>query len=179
LRIIGGKYRGKKLPVSNKLDLRPTTDFAKESLFNLLLNRIALEGIHFLDIFAGTGNISYELMSRGALSGRCVDISVSSHKYRERLIENIGMPGLRSIRSEGLKFLKATTHKYDLIFADPPYDYEHIHKIPDLVFQRGLLKANGLLVLEHSEEHTFDEDPHFAEHRRYGRVNFTFFNQEK
>ncbi len=137
-----------------------------------------LDNVHFLDIFAGTGNISYELMSRGAESGRSVDISVASHKYRERLIEQLNMKGLRSIKSEGLRFLKATTDRYDLIFADPPYDYDKLSKIPELVFQRALLKANGLLVLEHSEDHTFTDDPNFSETRRYGRVNFTFFNQE-
>ncbi|NNK80406.1 MAG: 16S rRNA (guanine(966)-N(2))-methyltransferase RsmD, partial [Flavobacteriales bacterium] len=153
MRIIGGKYRGKKLPVSNKLDLRPTTDFAKESLFNLLMNRKDIHDIHFLDIFSGTGNISYELISRGASSGRCVDISLASHKYREKLIAILDMKGeLRSIKSEGLKFLRRTTDSYDIIFADPPYNYEHIHEIPRIVFQRELLKANGLLILEHSED---------------------------
>lgn len=175
MRIVGGKYRGKKLPYSAKMDLRPTTDFAKESLFNLLNNKIDLEGISFLDLFSGTGNISYELISRGAGLGTCVDISAPSFKYRKGVIETMDFEELKSLKMDVFKFMRSSKRKFDLVFADPPYDLSQIPELPDLVFQHALLKADGLFVLEHPEDHTFGGHPHFSEHRRYGRVNFTFF----
>ncbi|NNC83144.1 MAG: 16S rRNA (guanine(966)-N(2))-methyltransferase RsmD [Flavobacteriales bacterium] len=175
MRIIGGKYRGKKLPVSSKLDLRPTTDFAKESLFNLVQNKIDLEGVSFVDLFSGTGNISFELMSRGADRGIMVDISLSSFKYREKVLRSFDFKNVRNLKSDVLKFLRNQDRQYDLIFADPPYNYPHHERIIEDVFQHQLLKADGLLIIEHPQEYTFEKMPHFIEHRRYGRVNFSFF----
>jgi len=138
-----------------------------------------LEQIYFLDLFSGTGSISYELMSRGATKGQAVDIALASHKYRQRFIQQMEFDGLRSIQSEGLRFLRQTTTAYDLIFADPPYDFPKYENIVELVFQNELLKPQGILVLEHPEEHTFERRPYFVEHRRYGRVNFSFFKKEQ
>jgi len=179
MRIISGKYRGKKLRPPQIPNLRPTTDYAKESLFNLLGNRIDLEDIRFLDLFAGTGNISFELMSRGAEGGLCVDISLASDKYRHRMIKEMGLKGLRSVKSEAFKFIRNCPEQFDLIFCDPPYDLKRLQDIPEAIFTSSLLKEDGLLVVEHPEEHTFGRTPHFQEHRRYGRVNFSFFSLEE
>ena len=179
MRIIGGSRRGKVLPSFDKLDLRPTTDFAKESLFNILQHRIALDGIHFLDLFAGTGGISFEFMSRSAQSGVMVDISPGSQRYRVKILEQIGWDDLQSIRSDVFKFIKTCSGSFDIIFADPPFDLPELLEIPDLIFQHGLLKPDGRLILEHHERATFGKHPHFEEHRKYGAVNFTFFKNSQ
>ena len=179
MRIIGGKYRGKKLPISTKLDLRPTTDFAKEGLFNVLNNLVDIEDARFLDLFAGTGNISYELISRGASGGMAVDISQGSHKYRERFKLEMSFDGLTNIRSEVLRFVRNHSSKFDLIFADPPYDFEKYDELVESVFQNQLLKADGVFVLEHPEEHTFEIVPQHIDSRKYGRVHFSFFKQQQ
>lgn len=176
MRIVGGKYKGRKLPVSSKLDLRPTTDFAKESLFNLLRSRKDLSDIQFLDLFSGTGNISFELLSRGAASGTCVDISGASKSYRQAIISQLNIETLQNVKADVFKFIPRCKGEFDLVFADPPYDMIQLAELPSLIFDNKLLVENGLLVLEHPEEHTFGQHPHFSEHRRYGRVNFSFFN---
>lgn len=163
--------------MSSKLDLRPTTDFAKESLFNLLSTRKDLSDIHFLDLFSGTGNISFELLSRGASRGTCVDITPASHVYRNRIMSELGIEELRSIKSDVFKFLTRCSSKFDLIFADPPYDLARLPDLPDIIFEKDLLSDDGIFILEHPEQHTFGQHPKFSEHRRYGRVNFTFFNR--
>lgn len=176
MRIVGGKYKGRKLPVSSKLVLRPTTDFAKESLFNLLLTRKELNDLEFLDLFSGTGSISFELMSRNAKGGTCVDVSSASQDYRNRIAEQLGIEGMRNIKSDVFKFINRCSSQFDLIFADPPFGLERLTDLPDLIFDHQLLRAGGVFVLEHPEEHTFGQHPKFTEHRRYGRVNFSFFN---
>lgn len=175
MRIIGGIHKGKKLPISNKLDLRPTTDRARESLINLLRNKIDFEDIRFLDLFSGTGAVSYELISLGAGAGVCVDISQTSHRYRSAMIEELGRPDLKNIKADVFKFCRRSQQSFDLVFADPPYAHPDLAKLPDLIFECGLLKADGLFVLEHPEEHTFGKHSHFDSHRKYGRVNFSFF----
>ena len=176
MRIVGGIYKGRKLPVSSKLDLRPTTDFAKESLFNLLNTRKNLHAIEFLDLFSGSGGIAFELISRGAERGTCVDNTSSSYDYRDRIMNQLGIKGIRNLKADVFKFLPRCSTKFDLIFADPPYDHERLVDLPDLIFDLDLLLEGGLFVLEHPEEHTFGKHPKFSEHRRYGRVNFSFFN---
>ncbi len=162
--------------MSSKLDIRPTTDFAKESLFNLLSSRKDIIDIDFLDLFSGTGSISFEMISRGAKGGTCVDISSASHEYRSRIIAQLGIEELNNIKTDVFKFLARSSSKYDLIFADPPYGHEGLASLPDMIFEQELLREGGLFVLEHPEEHTFGQHPKFSEHRKYGRVNFSFFN---
>lgn len=162
--------------MSSKLDLRPTTDFAKESLFNLLHTRKDLNDIEFLELFSGTGSISFELMSRNAKGGTCVDLSSASQEYRNRIIDQLGIEGIRNMRSDVFKYLGRCSSQFDLIFADPPYGLQRLTDLPDLIFDHELLREGGVFVLEHPEEHTFGQHPKFTEHRRYGRVNFTFFN---
>lgn len=178
MRIVGGKYKGRRLPVSSKLDLRPTTDFAKEALFNLLRSRKDITDTRFLELFSGTGSISFELLSRGAASGVCVDITAASHKYRAQIMSVLEIDSLQSIKSDVFRYLSRAAGQYDLIFADPPYDLERLPELPRLILDQGLLLPDGLLILEHPEEHSFGQDPNFVEHRKYGRVNFSFFNSE-
>jgi len=175
MRIIGGARRGKVLPRFDDPHLRPTTDFAKEALFNILQHRMVLEDIHFLDLFAGTGGISYEFMSRGAHSGVMVDLSISSQKYRVKILQGMGWDTLFSIRTDAFKYVKTCRDSFDLIFADPPFDLPDLDKIPDMIFQEELLKEDGIFVLEHPEKITFGKHPMFDEHRKYGAVNFSFF----
>lgn len=178
MRIIGGSRRGKVLPAFDKLNLRPITDFAKESLFNILQNKIDLDGCRFLDLFAGTGGISYELMSRGAEGGIMVDLSNGSFRYREKVLDSLPWPSLKNRRADVFQYIKNCEETFDLIFADPPYDMSNLVELPDLIFQYGLLKPAGLFILEHPESHTFGKAPYFLEHRKYGAVHFSFFQNE-
>lgn len=175
MRVISGQFKGRKLPNADRLALRPTTDFAKESLFNLLRDRISIPNITFLDLCAGTGAISYELLSRGAASGTCVDSSKPSKLYRAKMLEVLGIETVRNIKLDIFKHMAREHEQYDFIFADPPFAMANLNQVPDEVFSSELLKPNGLFVLEHPEEHTFGQHPHFEMHKRYGRVNFTFF----
>lgn len=177
MRIINGKYKGKRLTAPKKLSARPTTDFAKESLFNILHNSFDMEGLEVLDLFAGTGNIGFEFASRGAAKVTAVDIEWQAHSWIQRTAKELDFP-LRSIKSNVFKFLKNKVGSYDIIFADPPYDNEHIAEIPKLVFEKKLLKEGGMLIVEHDEYTDLRKAEHFLEHRKYGKVNFSFFSQK-
>lgn len=179
MRIISGKYKGRHIEPPRTIKARPTTDFAKESLFNLLANRIDFEGIDVLDMFAGTGSISYEFVSRGAKSVTCVEIANQQQNFIIRTCRNLGMDNLTVVRGDALKYVKATDLKFDFIFADPPYALNQLPLIPDLVIDSGILSDGGLLVLEHSSNNDFSQHPHFIEHRNYGNVNFSFFEPRK
>jgi 16S rRNA (guanine966-N2)-methyltransferase len=175
MRIISGKYRGRQIHPPANLPVRPTTDFAKESLFNILNNTIGIDGLDVLDLFAGTGSISFEFFSRGCNSVTAVDIDHKCIHFIKRTAELMNADNLDAIRMNCYQFLKYPGKSYDLIFADPPYDLEGIDKLPDLVCGGGLLKKDGLFILEHSKDYSFAESPYFSQHREYGSVNFTFF----
>jgi len=174
MRIIAGKFRGKRISPPSNIKARPTTDFAKEGLFNVLRNHIDLSNIRFLDVFSGTGNISYELFSRGAQSGDAVDISLASLKFRKKMIQALDVD-LGSYKMDGMRYLRSCKKKYNLIFCDPPYHFKDYMKIPTLVFDKGLVINNGLLVIEHPAEVSFVRENNFLEQRTYGRVNFSIF----
>ena len=174
MRIIGGKYKGKKIIAPKNLPVRPTTDFAKESLFNILTNRIAFEDIKLLDLFAGTGNIGYEFSSRGCADVTSVDVDFNCIRFIKKQNEKFGFPN-KVIRSEAFRFLKQHKESYDLIFGDPPYEMKEIDDLPNLIFDNKLLKPNGILVVEHQKHLNFSEHPYFQEIRRYGKVHFSFF----
>jgi len=174
MRIIAGRFRGKRISPPSNLKARPTTDFAKEGLFNVLKNYIDFSEIRFLDVFAGTGNISYELFSRGASSGDCVDISLASQKFRKKMIDQLQLD-MVSYKLDGIRFLRTCKKKYNLIFCDPPYSFKEYQKIPKLVFDKKLLIQNGMLVVEHPAEISFTKENNFVEQRTYGRVNFSIF----
>ena len=174
MRIIGGKYKGKNIIAPKNLPVRPTTDFAKESLFNILNNQIDFEDCKLLELFAGTGNIGYEFASRGCEDITYVDVNFQCIQFIKRMNKELQFNN-RVIRSEAIRFLKKCKEQYTFIFADPPYQMNGINNIPTLVFENELLKPNGILVVEHDSYLDFSEHLNFQENRQYGRVNFSFF----
>ena len=174
MRIIGGKYKGKNIFAPKNLPVRPTTDFAKESLFNILANRIDFDDLKLLELFAGTGNIGYEFSSRGCTDVTSVDVDFNCIRFIKKQNKELGFPN-RVIRCEAFRFLKQQKESYDFVFADPPYQMEGIDGLPNLVFDNNLLKPNGFLVVEHEKHLDFSEHPCFQETRKYGKVHFSFF----
>lgn len=177
MRIISGKFKGRRIEISGKITARPTTDFAKEGLFNLLNNRIDFEGLEVLDLFAGTGSIGIEFVSRGAASVLSVESDRKHCSYIRQVCEILGIKNLMLIQTDVFRFIASAHNSYDLIFADPPYALSNLHEIPDLIFAAGLLKKEGILVLEHSSKNDFSQHPRFSSHRNYGNVHFSFFQQ--
>tara|TARA_R110002020_G_scaffold177169_3_gene369950 strand:+ start:992 stop:1528 length:537 start_codon:yes stop_codon:yes gene_type:complete len=177
MRIISGKYKGRRLTAPKKLPVRPTTDMAKESLFNILRNHFQLSQIKVLDLFAGTGNISYEFASRGSESITSVDAHAACIQYISKTAEEFEMP-ITPIKSDVFKFLDRDSGAYDIIFADPPYDMdiEDFKNIANKVFDNNLLSNNGKLVIEHSKHTSLEDHPNFNEVRKYGGSAFSFFS---
>ena len=178
MRIITGKYKGRHFEIPRSFKARPTTDFAKENIFNVLTQYIDFEETTALDLFSGTGSISLELMSRGCQQVVSVEMDRDHHRVICECIKNLGDKSCIPLRADVFKFLKACHQQYDFIFADPPYALKEIPQIPDLVFEKGLLKEDGMFVLEHGKDHDFSQHPHFIEHRSYGSVNFSLFRAE-
>ena len=176
MRIISGIYGGRRLSPPKNITARPTTDFAKESLFNLLNNRMDLEGIDVLDLFAGTGGISIECVSRGAREVTAVEIAHVQQNWIITCCRQLGIRNLSVIRGDVFKFLSACRTKYDLIFADPPYALEQLPTLPDAILERDILKENGWLVIEHGKDTDFTSHPNHYETRTYGSVHFSFFH---
>jgi 16S rRNA (guanine966-N2)-methyltransferase len=175
LRIIGGKYKGRIIGVSRSFRARPTTDFARESLFNILSNVLGFEKVKVLDLFGGTGSISFEFASRGSTSIDVVDMDAHSLRAINEMAGKLGITGLMTIKADAFRYIKSCHKKYDVIFADPPYELAALSSIPDLVFGFSLLEKDGRLILEHPKRCDFSGHPHFTDHRRYGNVNFSFF----
>lgn len=175
MRIISGIFRGRRLSPPKNITARPTTDFAKESLFNLLNNRIDFEGIDVLDLFAGTGGIGIECVSRGAREVTAVEIAHVQQNWIITCCRQLGIRNLSLIRGDVFKFLNACHTKYDLIFADPPYALEELPALPDLILKQEILKENGWLVIEHGKDTDFTSHPKHVETRTYGSVHFSFF----
>ena len=157
------------------LPVRPTTDLAKEGLFNILNNKIDFEGKSVLDLFAGTGAISYEFISRGCSPVISVDLNFQCIKFIKSTSENLKMENHKVIRSEVFRFLKTNKKKFDIIFADPPYAMKNFSDIVRLIFEGNMINDNGLLIVEHPREIDFSEEKHFLEQRKYGKVNFSLF----
>lgn len=176
MRIISGKYKGRKLVAPKKLPVRPTTDMAKEALFNILNNQYYFDEISVLDLFAGTGNISYEFASRGTENITCVDQNYGCIKYINETAESFEMP-INTIKSDVFSFLENHQQPYTIIFADPPYEFpvEEFAKIPELVFQNNLLEDNGLLILEHSKHTDLSGLAQYSHSKSYGGNMFSFF----
>ena len=175
MRIISGTFRGRRLAPPKNITARPTTDFAKESLFNLLTNRMDFEGVDMLDLFAGTGGIGIEFISRGAREVTAVEMAHTQQNFIISCCKQLGIKNLHVIRGDVFKFVKTCHIQYDFIYADPPYDLELLPTVPDLVFEQRLLKEGGWMVLEHSKAHNFEGHAHFVEERSYGNVHFSFF----
>ncbi|MFA7081616.1 MAG: 16S rRNA (guanine(966)-N(2))-methyltransferase RsmD [Bacteroidales bacterium] len=177
MRIIAGELRGRRLKTPTNLPVRPTTDLARESLFNILRNKIDFEELNVLDLFAGTGSISFEFVSRGAKQVTSVDQDQRCIDFIKKSSKELEVENLFALRSDAFIFLGRSQMSFDLVFADPPYDLKQFDIIPELVL-KSFVKPGGLFVLEHAKEHSFIENPHFIEQRNYGKVNFSFFQQK-
>lgn len=178
MRIIGGKYGGRRIPATGNLRARPTTDFAKENLFNILSNHFCFEECKVLDLFAGTGSISFEFASRGAKEIDLVDVDRHHLRFINTVIEQLKIDSINPVNDKAEIFLKKVTKSYDIVFADPPYDAEVVIDLPDLIFENQVLNENGWFILEHSNKHQFKDHEYFKEVRRYGSVHFTIFKNE-
>lgn len=178
MRIISGRYRGRQIHTPNNLPVRPTTDFAKESLFNILNNLVDFEEISVLDLFAGTGNLSYEFFSRGAVAVTAVETEPRCVAFINKTAQLLNAGNLTVIKADVFPYLKHPYESFDIVFADPPYQMEKIDEIPDLIFQSQILKEEGWFILEHSKRHDFSNHQFFDQHRKYGNVNFSFFHRD-
>jgi 16S rRNA (guanine(966)-N(2))-methyltransferase RsmD len=175
MRIIRGNHRGKKIIAPNNLSVRPTTDFAKEGLFNILNNYFHFDAVSVLDLFAGTGNISYEFAARSAAEVLAVEINPSCVNFINRTAQALAFDKLSVLKTDVLLFLARSIQQFNIIFADPPYDWNEHNRIIELVFERNLLLPNGFLIIEHSENNNFETHPKFYQQRLYGKVNFSIF----
>lgn len=160
------------------LPVRPTTDMAKESLFNILNNLVNFTDLDILDLFAGTGNISYEFVSRGCKSITSVDSNNQCARFIMETSEKLDFENINVIRSDAKTFLSNAYSKWDIIFADPPYAMEDANFIPTIIFNRELLHPDGLLIIEHNETKDFSDHENFFDQRKYGKVNFSFFQNK-
>ena len=175
MRIISGTQKGRTIQPPKNLRARPTTDFAKENLFNMLNSHWDLEGIEVLDLFSGTGSSSYEFASRGAGSIVSVEINAVHHRFIKDTAQIFGFTNIHPIKANAFLYLKSCSKQFDIIFADPPYDIAGSETIPGTVFERDLLKPEGWLILEHSKNLNLSSEPHFVECRSYGSVHFSIF----
>ena len=175
MRIIGGKFGRRIIKPPKNLPVRPTTDLAKESLFNILVHKIEFTGKAALDLFAGTGSLSYEFASRGCKSVTSVDQNYKCIQFIKDTISDFEMTNVQVVRSEVFRFIKSTPNRFDIIFADPPYDHPEIENICPLLKEQKLLNDHGYLIIEHPATIDFSSQIGFLEHRKYGHVNFSFF----
>lgn len=178
MRIITGIYKGRHFDIPRTFKARPTTDFAKENIFNVIRGYLDLEGTKALDLFAGTGSISLELLSRGCEEVVSVEKDRDHARFIQQCMGKIGAKGNILIRGDVFRFVKSCHEQFDLVFADPPYALPKLPTLPDLILQSGLVKDGGYLLFEHSAHNDFSNHPHFAEHRSYGSVNFTIFSAQ-
>ncbi len=169
----GGDFKGRKVP-SKYLPIRPTTGKAKQALFNILQNQFDFTECDALDLFCGTGSLTYDLASRGCKQVTAVDISNGCCNFVRKNVKIFGLENVIVIKSDSLSFLRSHAEPFDIIFCDPPYEYPHYPVIPDLIFSRNLLKENGWLIIEHSKRTSFADHPNFLQQRAYGEVNFSF-----
>ena len=177
MRVISGIYKRRRFDVPNSFKARPTTDFAKENLFNVLSNNYFdfEDGVTALDLFAGTGSISIELVSRGCDKVISVEKDPQHLSFISQVMREVKTDKCFPVRADAFKFIEKCSEQFDFIFADPPYALKDLQSIPGRIVENGLLKENGLLVLEHGKDQNFEDDPHFIERRIYGSVNFSFF----
>ena len=175
MRIIGGKYKGRRIHPPKSSLARPTTDYAKEGLFNILQHTVPLEGIRVLDLFAGTGNMSLEFVSRGAEEVISVEQDRELFEYQRSTARLLQADNWHHVKADALTFLRGHHAVYDVIFADPPFNMEGTGQLPTLVREGGLLAPDGLMILEHPKNIDLRHDPWFDRHRPYGNVHFSFF----
>ncbi len=177
MRIVSGKLKGRRFSPPSSFNARPTTDQARESLFNILNNILDFDKQTVLDLFGGTGAMSYEFASRGSISVTTVEKSFPNFKFIKTTSEFLGLSdNIRIVKSDVFKFLQKDNNTYSLIFADPPFNLPDLIKIPELIINSGLLTKDGLFILEHGPDQNFEKHPLFRQKRNYGKVNFSFFS---
>lgn len=178
MRIIGGDHKGFRFNPPNNIPARPTTDFAKEALFNILNNNFYFDEVSFLDLFSGTGSLSYEFFSRGCENITSVEISPKMIKFIHKISGQLEIPNHNIIQEDVYSFIKKAWQSYDLIFAGPPYPLENIDDIPDLVMNGNLLNKDGWFILETSPRHDFSKHNKLYKLRKYGQTHFWIFHHE-
>jgi len=179
MRIIGGEHKGRHILPPKTFNARPTTDFAKEGLFNTLANLYDFETITVLDLFSGTGGITYEFASRGCKNITAIEMNHIHSNFIKTTIAKLKLEGVNCVRHNVFDFLPVCRLKFDLIFADPPYEIEGLAGIPDKILSQGLLNTNGILIFEHPASFNFKEHPYFFKEKKYGNVHFSFFNPQE
>ena len=180
MRIITGKYKGRHFEIPRSFKARPTTDFAKENIFNVLNGYIDFEDATALDLFSGTGSITLELLSRGCSQVISVELDRDHHHFIQECLKKLStgdsqLSTVIPIRGDVFRFVKSCHQQFDFIFADPPYALKELPQIPDLIFEKNLLNPEGIFVFEHGKDYDFSKHAHFVEHRSYGSVNFSLF----
>lgn len=175
MRIISGSCKGRIISPPKTFRARPTTDFAKESLFNIIANWYDFEDLDVLDLFSGTGSISYEFASRGARSVISVEMDAIHQSFIRTNANKLNLKQIRSLKLSAFAFLNTVKEQYDIIFADPPYDLDGIDALPTIITERKLVREGGVFIFEHSKNRDYSELPHFSEKRSYGSVNFSIF----
>jgi len=178
MRIVSGRLRGRLINPPKNFRARPTTDFAKESLFNIIANHFDFEGLRVLDLFSGTGSIGYEFISRGAAMVHSVEKDYHHWQFIRNTVKQLDLKGLTPIKGDAFSFLKSCTHEYDIIFADPPYDLPGIDLLPEQVLDSSILAKDGWFILEHAGKYDFSDNYFFLECRVYGSVNFSIFKKK-
>ena len=185
MRIITGEFKGRRFDIPRSFKARPTTDFAKENIFNVLGGYTDFEGAAALDLFAGTGSISLEMLSRGCSRVVSVEADRDHARFIAECVRKLGVNNHTLIRGDVFRFVKKASPNaggwngaFNLIFADPPYQLPNLPTIPDLIFENNLLAPGGIFVFEHGKQNDFSQHPHFREHRAYGSVNFSIFTNE-
>lgn len=179
MRIISGNFKGKQIKAPIDLPVRPTTDYAKSGLFNILNNRYRFPKLKVLDLYAGTGSLSYEFFSRGSTTITAVDNDTSCVKFIRQTIELLKAPtSVSAVVADVHSYLERAISKYDLIIADPPFAITPAEELVTIIFERELLTDKGIFILEHNSKDIFDELPHFSEKRKYGNITFSFFTKQ-
>lgn len=177
MRIVGGLYKGRIFKPGKNFKARPTTDVAKEALFNILDNRYDFSNKNVLDIFSGSGSIGLEFISRGCEEAVLVEKDFMHHRFITDVVKTLGIDNIKVFKSDVFSFLSKYQGNFDFVFADPPYNLQNLKEIPDAVLSTKILKPEGLFILEHPKEFNFSDHTFFKENRQYGKVNFSFFEK--
>ena len=175
MRIISGIYKSRRFAVPKNFKARPTTDFAKENIFNVVANLIDLDDCEALDLFAGTGSISFELISRGCKQVICVEKDFAHYSFIKKVQKELKTEALIPLKGNVFNFLENCKQQFDFIFADPPYVLKELGEIPKIILEKNLMKDGGIFIMEHPKEYVFSNLPYFDQQRIYGAVNFSVF----
>lgn len=175
MRIIRGKYGRRRFDVPTNITARPTTDFARENIFNVIENLVDLDGATALDLFAGTGAISLEFLSRECARVTAIEKASTQYNFIRKVIDTLGDTNITLIKGDALRYLATATVPFDIVFADPPYDMPGFAEIPGKILASGAVRPGTLVIVEHNKTHDFSALPGFIDHRTYGSVNFSIF----